>query len=130
MGHIGLTSTRLRVLLAVTIAANMAGAVAVNSTKHRRVPEVALSLDGPTEIPAAPPRATPLALTGEGPGHLVTSAATTRYRRPSGQAARDATQSIPAGAAPTTTRTATRSNSAALRRWRAALADRANHPAD
>ncbi|HZQ84304.1 MAG TPA: GDSL-type esterase/lipase family protein [Acidimicrobiales bacterium] len=104
------------------IAIDMAVAVAgLGATAHRPAPEVALPLAGPVEVPSTPPRVIPVAQPGPAPAKATVKAA-----RVSANRSVPSPTPAPSAAA---TRT-TRSNATALVRWRAALADRNNHPAD
>ena len=123
MGRSGPASARLRIGLALAIAVNAGVAMAgLGTVGHRGAPEVALPLTAPVEVPSAPPNLTPVAPpTTEGTATAVSARRASTSRR-------STTSTSPP---PTVQAVALkRNNATALTRWRAALADRNNHPAD
>lgn len=116
----GSASTRLRFGLALAIGVNATLAVSgVHTASHARAPEVALPVAGPVELPVAPPRAIPVSQPGSPARAHAAHVEAARVTRTAGA-------TLPAASGGATAR----NNAPALRQWRAALADRANHPAD
>jgi lysophospholipase L1-like esterase len=117
--------------LAAVIVVNAALAAAgLGSTGQRPGAEVAMPTGGVVELPAAGPKATPVApqAVSDVSGAAAVPAGVAAGRKTAAAARKTAAAQTRTPAATGSARG--RSNAVALQQWRSALADRANHPAD